>query len=66
MLASGSPFWSTTWPETSVEERFGAVTVTGKTIVPVRLPLETATEKSVTPAWPGRRARMRELAGLCG
>ena len=34
MPASGLPFSSTTWPETSVEGRAGSVTVTGSTIVP--------------------------------
>ena len=58
MPARGLPFSSTTWPETSVDDNVGSVTVTGSTIVPERDPLETATEKSVVPAWPGAGAKM--------
>ena len=36
----------------------GSVTVIGKTIVPDWVPLETATEKSDTPAWPGAGAKV--------
>ena len=57
MPASGLPFSSTTWPETSVEARAGSVTVIGSTIVPDAVPLETATEKSKTPCWPGAGAK---------
>jgi hypothetical protein len=42
MPARGLPFSSTTWPETSVDDNVGSVTVTGSTIVPVRDSLETA------------------------
>ena len=53
MPARGSPFSSTTWPETSVDAMIGAVTVTGMTTVPDAVPLETTTEKSDTPTWSG-------------
>jgi hypothetical protein len=45
MPAKGLPFSSTTWPETSVVGTLEFWTVTGNTIVPELLPLETATEK---------------------
>jgi hypothetical protein len=58
MPASGLPFSSTTWPETSVEGTAGFVTVTGKRIVPVPEAPETSTEKFKVPACPGAGAKV--------
>ena len=63
MLASGLPFSSTTWPETSVEGRAGSVTVIGSTIVPVRESVGDG-DREVDDALLARRRREDELAGV--